>query len=76
MQSILSSWNTITDVCLKNVFRKEEFQVNQFVDEPIENAVNGIFRLNVNFQEYVECDNDVFTTEFKTMPDTSSYLAR
>ena len=75
IQSILSSWNTITDVCLKNAFRREEFQVNKFVDEPIENVVNDIFKVNVHFQEYVEYDNDVFTTEPETMPDTFSYFA-
>ena len=35
MQIILSSWNGITEVCLKNAFCKAEFQVNQFVDEAV-----------------------------------------
>ena len=43
MQIILSSWNNINDVCLKNAFHKAEFQINQFVDETIENVVNDIF---------------------------------
>ena len=47
MQIILSSWNSITNVCLKNALHKAEFQVNQLVDEPIENALNDIFMLNV-----------------------------
>ena len=76
MQIILSSWNSSIDVCLKNKFHKAEFQVIQFVDDPIENVVNNIFTLNVNFLEYVECDNDVFTTEPKIGPDTSNYLTR
>ena len=45
-------------------------QVSQFVDEPIENVVNGIFTLNVNFAEYVEHDNDLFTTE----PEKNAWL--
>ena len=72
---ILSSWKSITDVCPKNKFLKSEFQVIQFVDEPIENVVNDIFTLNVNFPEYVECDNDVFTPEPETSPGISNYLA-
>ena len=35
MQIILSSWNGITEVCLKYAFCKAEFQVNQFVDEAV-----------------------------------------
>ena len=51
MQIILFFWNSITNVCLKNKFRKAEFQVIQFVDEFIENVVNDIFTLNGNFLE-------------------------
>ena len=54
-------------VCLK---------VAQFDDEPIENVVNNIFTLNVNFLKFIECDNDVFTTEPKIGTDISNYLAR
>ena len=42
VQIILSSWNSMTDVCLKNAFCKVEFQINQFVDELIENVLNYI----------------------------------
>ena len=76
MQIILSFWNSITDVCLKNKFRKAEFQVKKFVDESIENVVNDIFTWNVNFPDYVECYNDVFITEPETSPDVSNYLVR
>ena len=62
---------------LKIAFHKAEFQVNQFFDDlSIENVVNGTFTLNVNFPEYVQCDNDVFATEPEIMPDISNYLAR
>ena len=75
MQIFLSSWNSITNVCLENAFHKAEFLVNQFVDEPNENMVNDTFILNVIFPKYVECDNDVFATEPETMSDISLYLA-
>ena len=74
MKIMLFSWYSITDVCLKNKFRIAEFQNIQFVNEPIENVVNDIFTLNVNFPEYVECDNDVFATKPETMLNISSYL--
>ena len=74
MQIILPSWNSVTNVCIKYAFWKPGLQVNQFVDEPIENVMNDIFTSNVNFPEYVECDNDVFTAEPEIMPDISNYL--
>ena len=76
MQVILSSWNSITDDCLKNKFRKAEFQVIQFVDEAFKNGVNDIFTLNVDFPKYVEYDIDVFTTVSETSPNISNHLAR
>ena len=76
MQIILSSWNSVTDVCLKNAFLRAEFQVNQFVDELIENVVKNIFTLNVNLPEYIECNNDVFTNETETMLNISNFLAQ
>lgn len=62
MQIILSFWKSFTSVCLKDTFRKTGFQVSQFVDEPIENVVSENFALNVNFKEYIDCNNHVFTT--------------
>ena len=76
MQIILSSWNSIIDVCLKIAIHKSELQVYQFVNEPFENAMNDTFMLNAIFSEHIEYDNDVFTTEQETMPDISNYLAQ
>ena len=55
-------------------FTKAGFQVNQFVNEPIEIVVNDIFMLKANFPENVGCNNDVFITEPETMPHISNYL--
>ena len=54
-------------------FAKQDLK-SQFVDEPIKNMVTDIFMLNIHFSEYVECNNDVFTTEPEIMPDISNYL--
>ena len=66
--------NTVTDVCIKNVFWKTEIPVNQFIDESVENVAYDIFMLNVNFSEHVERDNDVFTIKPEIMPEISNSL--
>ena len=73
MQIILSSWNSVTNVCLKNAFCKARFQINKFVEKSIKNVVNDIVTLNVNSLEYFECNNDVFIAELETMHDISNY---
>ena len=54
-------------------FAKQDLK-SQFVDEPIKNMVTDIFMLNIHFSEYVECNNDVFTTESETIPHISNYV--
>ena len=67
----------VTNVCQRKKKKKciSQSRIScQFVDEPIENVVNDIFRLNIYFWENIECENDVFTTGPKTMLDISIYL--